>query len=110
MIYLSLSVYCYDLCTFLSYFVIHHLFLNIFAYRPDSKSVLEVLILAFERLYAELDPMELTFIWKCLLEKITDSVTNGNSVHLSCLLTLLISMVQNDYLGKIAGGLHVVLL
>ncbi|KAK6117591.1 hypothetical protein DH2020_048670 [Rehmannia glutinosa] len=67
-----------------------------------SRAVLEVLILAFERLYAELDLMELTFVWKCLCKKITDSVTSGNSVHLGRLLALLISVVQNDYLGKIS--------
>ncbi|KAK4388004.1 Small subunit processome component 20, partial [Sesamum angolense] len=55
-----------------------------------------------QRLYAELDPVELTFIWKCLCNKITDCVPNGKSLHLSRLLTLLISVVQNDYLGKIS--------
>ncbi|KAL0288362.1 UNVERIFIED_CONTAM: Small subunit processome component 20 [Sesamum calycinum] len=69
---------------------------------PGSGAVLEVLILAFQRLYAELDPVELTFIWKCLCNKITDCVPNGKSLHLSRLLTLLISVVQNDYLGKIS--------
>ncbi|KAL3835007.1 hypothetical protein ACJIZ3_009743 [Penstemon smallii] len=68
---------------------------------PGSDTVLEVLILAFERLYAELDPAELTFIRNYLCEKITDCATNGNSSHLSRLLTLLISFVQNDYLGKL---------
>ncbi|KAL3622254.1 hypothetical protein CASFOL_033665 [Castilleja foliolosa] len=65
-------------------------------------AVLEVLILAFERLYADLDSLELTFVWKCLCEKITEYVMNKNSVHLSRLLTLLSSMLQNDYLGKIS--------
>ncbi|KAG8377667.1 hypothetical protein BUALT_Bualt08G0056700 [Buddleja alternifolia] len=66
-----------------------------------SSTILEVLTLAFQRLYAALDPVELTFIWSCLCEKITDCVTNGKSVHLSRLLTLLISVVQNDYPRKI---------
>ncbi|KAL6569638.1 hypothetical protein OROMI_014152 [Orobanche minor] len=67
-----------------------------------SRAFVEVLILAFERLYANLDPLGLTFILKCLCEKIAHSVVNENPVHLSRLLTLLISMVQNDYLGKIS--------
>ncbi|KAL3626591.1 hypothetical protein CASFOL_030140 [Castilleja foliolosa] len=65
-------------------------------------AVLEVLILAFERLYTDLDSSELTFVWKCLCAKITESMMSRNSVHLSRLLTLLSSMLQNDYLGKIS--------
>ncbi|KAL6493967.1 hypothetical protein OROGR_031876 [Orobanche gracilis] len=67
-----------------------------------SRDFVEVLIVCFERLYADLDPLELTFIRKCLCEKIAHSVVNENPMHLSRLLTLLISMVQNDYLGKIS--------
>lgn len=85
----------------------HHLFLNILLI-PDSRPVLEALILTFERLHAELHPVELSFIWKCLLEKITECLTNENSIHLSRLLTLLISVVQTDYLEKITGRLQVV--
>lgn len=84
----------------------HHLFLNILLI-PDSRPVLEALILTFERLHAELHPVELSFIWKCLLEKI-ERLTNENSIHLTRLLTLLISVVQNDYLEKITGRLQVV--
>ncbi|KAL7121582.1 hypothetical protein ACP275_02G190700 [Erythranthe tilingii] len=65
-----------------------------------SRAVLEVLILAFKRLYAELDHEELTFIWRCLCGKITDSVTISSSRYLNHLLTLLISVVQNGHLGK----------
>lgn len=85
----------------------HHLFLNILLI-PDSRPVLEALILTFERLHAELHPVELSFIWKCLLEKITECLTNENSIHLTRLLTLLISVVQTDYLEKITGRLQVV--
>ncbi|KAL1538797.1 small subunit processome component 20 [Salvia divinorum] len=66
-----------------------------------SRPVLEVLILTLERLCVELDPGELSFIWKCLLEKIIESLTNENSIHLTRLLALLTSILQNDYLGKI---------
>ncbi|KAL6577838.1 hypothetical protein OROMI_010166 [Orobanche minor] len=68
----------------------------------DSVPALEVLILTFERLQAELDPAEHFFIPNCLLEKITVSLSDGNSIRLTRLLALLISTVQNDHLGKIA--------
>ncbi|GER48680.1 small subunit processome component 20-like protein [Striga asiatica] len=67
-----------------------------------SRAFLEVLTLAFERLYEDLDGLQLAVIWKCLCEKIADSVGSGNFVHLSRLLTLLISILQNDNRGKIS--------
>ncbi|KAH6786084.1 hypothetical protein C2S51_038539 [Perilla frutescens var. frutescens] len=70
----------------------------------DSGPVLEVLILTFERLHAELDPVGLSLIWKWLLAKITESLTNENTLHLTRLLTVLISMAQNGYLGKITDS------
>ncbi|XP_057768678.1 uncharacterized protein LOC130988750 [Salvia miltiorrhiza] len=70
----------------------------------DSRPVLEVLVLTFERLHAKLDPVEHSFISKCLMEKITESLTNGNSKHLTRLLALLVSTLQNDYLAKIADS------
>ncbi|XP_051119137.1 uncharacterized protein LOC127243259 [Andrographis paniculata] len=66
-----------------------------------SNAVLEVLVMTFQRLDADLDSTELTFLWKYLCEKVTDSVTNQNILHLSHLLTLLISMVQSDNHVKI---------
>ncbi|CAA2935324.1 small subunit processome component 20 homolog [Olea europaea subsp. europaea] len=67
-----------------------------------STTILEVLILTFQRLYAELDPEGLHSMWKCLCDKITDCVANGNSLHLSRLLSLLISTMQNDHAQKIS--------
>ncbi|XP_047962279.1 small subunit processome component 20 homolog [Salvia hispanica] len=67
----------------------------------DSRPVLEVLILTFERLCAELDPGEFSFIWKYLSEKIIESLTNENSMHLTRLLALLTSILQKGHLGKI---------
>ena len=55
----------------------------------------------------ELDPDEFSFIWECLLEKITESMMKENSIHLTRLLALLISTLQNDKLGKVTGGLQV---
>ncbi|KAH6788665.1 hypothetical protein C2S51_003671 [Perilla frutescens var. frutescens] len=63
--------------------------------------VLEVLISTFERLHAELDPVDFSFIWKWLVEKITESLTNENYTHLTRLLTLLISIARNDCIGEI---------
>ncbi|KAG6399207.1 hypothetical protein SASPL_140683 [Salvia splendens] len=70
----------------------------------DSGPVLEVLILTFERLCVELDPVELSLILKCLLSKIIGSLTNENSIHLSRLLALLTSILQKDCLGKITDS------
>lgn len=55
----------------------------------------------------ELDPDEFSFIWECLLEKITESMMQENSIHLTRLLALLISTLQNDNLGKMTGWLQV---
>ncbi|XP_047962589.1 small subunit processome component 20 homolog isoform X2 [Salvia hispanica] len=70
----------------------------------DSGPVLEALILTFERLHVELDPDEFSFIWECLLEKITESMMKENSIHLTRLLALLISTLQNDKLGKVTAS------
>lgn len=59
-----------------------------------SDSVVEVVITAFRRLCEEIEPKELDFISKCLYQKINDSVTNGCILHLSRLLSLLISIVH----------------
>lgn len=44
-------------------------------------------------------------MWKCLCNKVADCVANGNSLHLSRLLSLLISTMQNDHAQKISGRL-----
>ncbi|KAL2508708.1 ARM repeat superfamily protein [Forsythia ovata] len=77
-----------------------------------STTILEVLILTFQRLYAELDPEGLNFMWKCLCDKIADCVADGNSLHLSRLLSLLISTTQMIIHRKslVSFGLLLVLL
>ncbi|KAG6388570.1 hypothetical protein SASPL_149999 [Salvia splendens] len=70
----------------------------------DSGPVLEALILTFERLHVELDPNEFSFIWECLLEKLTESMTKENFIHLTRLLAMLISTLQNDNLGKMTAS------
>ncbi|XP_022846936.1 small subunit processome component 20 homolog isoform X2 [Olea europaea var. sylvestris] len=67
-----------------------------------STTILEVLILTCQRLYADLDSGGLNFMWKCLCNKVADCVANGNSLHLSRLLSLLISTMQNDHAQKIS--------
>ncbi|XP_073124564.1 uncharacterized protein [Henckelia pumila] len=71
---------------------------------PKDKGLsiaVEVLCLAFQRLCAELDPPELIIVWEFLVSKITDCATES-SPYLSCLLSILISMVQSDNVGKIS--------
>ncbi|GLU08657.1 hypothetical protein SLE2022_255570 [Rubroshorea leprosula] len=67
-----------------------------------SDSIIEVVIHAFEKLCQGLETEQLTLMWECLYEEISDcvsqemsdSVTSGSLVHLSRLLSLLISTVQ----------------
>jgi U3 small nucleolar RNA-associated protein 20 len=59
-----------------------------------SDFVVEVVITAFQRLCEEIEPKELDLISKCIYQKINDSVANGCILHLSHLLSLLISIVQ----------------
>ncbi|XP_059666315.1 uncharacterized protein LOC132312087 [Cornus florida] len=70
-------------------------------FAQGSDTVLEVVISAFKSLCEELEPTELSLMWICLYEEITHHVTNGCNLHLSHLLSLLISTVQNDYVRKI---------
>ena len=71
-----------------------------------SQSVLEVVTVAFQRLCEELEPSDLDLMGDCLYEEITDAVSNRCSLHLSHLLSLLISTVQIGYIQKIYGGLQ----
>ncbi|KAL7177187.1 hypothetical protein ACSBR2_030511 [Camellia fascicularis] len=71
-------------------------------FAQGSDSVVEVVTAAFQRLCEELEPTELNLMWGCLYEEITDAVSNGCSLHLSRLLSLLISTVQIDYVRKIS--------
>ncbi|XP_022722560.1 small subunit processome component 20 homolog isoform X3 [Durio zibethinus] len=59
-----------------------------------SDAILEVVIAAFQKLSEELEPKELTLMWECLYQEISDSQANGSFLHLSRLLSLLISSVQ----------------
>lgn len=71
-------------------------------FAQGSDSVVEVVTGAFQRLCEELEPTELNLMWGCLYEEITDAVSNGCSLHLSRLLSLLISTVQIDFVRKIS--------
>ncbi|KAG6678404.1 hypothetical protein I3842_14G078800 [Carya illinoinensis] len=59
-----------------------------------SEAVLEVVISAFQRLCEDIEAKELDFMLKYLYKKITNSVIGGSILHLSNLLSLLISIVQ----------------
>ncbi|KAK3010833.1 hypothetical protein RJ639_012410 [Escallonia herrerae] len=68
-----------------------------------ADTVVQVGIATFQRLCEELEPTELALMWDCLYEEITDCVTNGFSLHLTRLLSLLISTLQIDYVRKLSG-------
>ncbi|XVF65313.1 hypothetical protein PTKIN_Ptkin09bG0238000 [Pterospermum kingtungense] len=59
-----------------------------------SDVILEVVISTFQKLSEELEPEELTLMWQCLYQEISDSQENGSVLHLSRLLSLLISAIQ----------------
>ncbi|XP_052189171.1 uncharacterized protein LOC127799294 isoform X2 [Diospyros lotus] len=71
-------------------------------FTQGSDSVVEVVTAVFQRLCEELDPKELTLMWDCLYEEITDTMSNGCPLHISRLLSLLMSTVQIDYVQKIS--------
>lgn len=65
-------------------------------------TVVEVIVVTFQRLCEELEPEELNSIWDCLHEEIAECVTNRYLLHLNRLLRLLISVVQFDNGRKIS--------
>ncbi|CAK9136502.1 unnamed protein product [Ilex paraguariensis] len=71
-------------------------------FSEGSDTAVEVVIAAFQRLCEALEPIELKLMWDCLYEEITDCVNNGYLLHVSRLLSLLISTVQIEYVRKIS--------
>lgn len=59
-----------------------------------SDAVVEVIATAFQRLCEEIDQKELVLIFKHIYQNIGNCMTNGCILHLSHLLSLLISIVQ----------------
>ncbi|KAF5740542.1 small subunit processome component 20 isoform X1 [Tripterygium wilfordii] len=57
-------------------------------------AVVEVVIVAFQRLCEELEPEELNWMWEFVCRRINDCVTTGRLLHLCRLLLLLISTIQ----------------
>lgn len=47
-----------------------------------------------ERLCEELHPIELKLMWNCLFDGISSSVNMGSLLHLSHILSLIISSIQ----------------
>lgn len=73
-----------------------------------AETILEVLVLALQRLCAELEASELELMWACLYEEIIECVSQGHLLHLGHLLSLLASTLQASYIRKISGRLSVV--
>ncbi|KAH0641401.1 hypothetical protein KY285_037987 [Solanum tuberosum] len=67
-----------------------------------AEAILEVLVLALQRLCEELEATELELMWVCLYEEITECVSQGHLLHLGRLLSLLVSTLQASYIQKIS--------
>lgn len=67
-----------------------------------AEAILEVLVLALQRLCEELEATELELMWVCLYDEITECVTQGHLLHLGRLLSLLVSTLQASYIQKIS--------
>ncbi|KAE9453174.1 hypothetical protein C3L33_14914, partial [Rhododendron williamsianum] len=70
-----------------------------------SQSVIEVVTTSFQRLCEELESTELKKMWDCLFKeigKIADGESSGGSLHLSRLLSILVSTIHKDYIQKIS--------
>ncbi|CAN4120834.1 unnamed protein product [Withania somnifera] len=67
-----------------------------------AEAILEVLVLALQRLCEELEATELELMWVCLFEEITECVSLGHLLHLGRLLSLLVSTLQVSYIQKIS--------
>lgn len=67
-----------------------------------SGTVTDVVIAAFERSCMELDPVELKLMWDCLSNEINDCINGGSSLHLSHLLSVLISTIAVDRGRKVS--------
>ncbi|GMH20278.1 hypothetical protein Nepgr_022119 [Nepenthes gracilis] len=61
-----------------------------------SESILEAVSGSFKRLCMELNSKDLKLMWDCLYEEITDCVSHGNTLHLTRLLAVLISVLSFD--------------
>ncbi|KAJ7955379.1 Small subunit processome component 20-like protein [Quillaja saponaria] len=62
--------------------------------KAGQGAVLDVVRLVFQRLCEEIEPQELNLMWKCLYKKVGECVNSGDVLHLSRLLSILISTVQ----------------
>ncbi|KAL7595784.1 hypothetical protein Lser_V15G29528 [Lactuca serriola] len=66
-----------------------------------SNPVVEVLITVFQRLCEELQSSELKLLLQCEKEEIYKSISSGRSLHLTHLLSLFVSTMENDNVHKI---------
>ncbi|XP_047333762.1 small subunit processome component 20 homolog [Impatiens glandulifera] len=73
----------------------------------DNNPVMEVVTTVFQRLCQELEPKELNLLWDCLIQGISESVTvtavtNGSQMHLSRLLSLLVTTIEIEHVKKLS--------
>ncbi|XP_060178660.1 uncharacterized protein LOC132608895 isoform X2 [Lycium barbarum] len=71
-------------------------------FTEGAETILEVLVLALQRLCEELEATELELMWVCLYEEITECISQGHLLHLGRLLSLLVSTLQVSYMQKIS--------
>ena len=90
------SSYCYLCLVSLSWYL----------HFADPDCLLEIVISTFQRLSNEAGPVELNLIWDCLYGEIIESVTNGHSMHVSRLLSVLVLIVENGFMKKISGAVQ----
>ncbi|XP_021745735.1 small subunit processome component 20 homolog [Chenopodium quinoa] len=69
-------------------------------FNQGSDTVTEIVIASLERCM-ELDVSELQLIWNNLYEAVANSLSGGYSQHLSCLLSVLISIISVDHGQKV---------
>lgn len=69
-----------------------------------TDAIIEVISSAFERLCEELEPEELKLMRHCLYDEIDNSITGQSLLHVSRLLTLVISTLQVNSVRKVSGG------
>lgn len=67
--------------------------------------MLKIVKSVFEKLCETMEPEELNLVWKCLYEEAKECACTGESLHLRCLLSVLISAVESHNGQKVLGEL-----
>ena len=71
----------------------------------DSGIAVEVVSATFHRLCEVLEPAELEVVWDSMNVEIWAALGSMSqySLHLSCLLSVLVSTLQRNYIRKLSG-------